>query len=165
MAMTAVQALCRIAKTIPDQPNNLSRERRESVDSLGTSVWARFSSPAIFSGTGIECSGVQNLRPICSGYSRLRRAMHRDHWRVLLGSREQNQDLRILTWNSQARIFWRIWRVAARRLGRAREGGPDLRCKCRFDWIRRFQFGRPRLRENGLCRASGASLLLLARAL
>jgi hypothetical protein len=46
----------------------LSRERRESVDSLGTSVWARFSSLAIFSGTDIECSEVSNLRPICSGY-------------------------------------------------------------------------------------------------
>src|SRR5258705_3089859 len=95
MAMTAVQALCRIAKTIPDQPNNLSRERREFVDSLGTLVWARFSLLAICSGTEIECSEVSNLRPICSGYLRLRRAMRRDHWRVLLGSREQSQDLRV----------------------------------------------------------------------
>src|SRR5260370_39185040 len=95
IAMTAVQALCRIAKRIPDQPNNLSRERRESVDSLGTCLWAGFALVAIFSGTEIECSEVSNSRPICSGYLRLRRAMHRDHWRVLLLSREQSQDLRV----------------------------------------------------------------------
>src|SRR5260370_37849980 len=85
MAMTAVQALCKIAKTIPDQPNNLSRERRESVDSLGTSLLAGLSPLAIFAGTEIECSEVSNSRPICSGYLRPRRAMHRDHWRVFLG--------------------------------------------------------------------------------
>src|SRR6266849_2373989 len=134
MAMTAVQALCRMAKRIPDQPNSWRRERSESAESRGTSLRAEFSVLAICSGTEIECSEVRNLRPI--------------------GSRIR-----------EAKIFWRVWRVAARRLGHAREGGLDLRYKCRSDWIRRFQFGRPRLRENGLCRASGASLLLLARAL
>src|SRR5882724_6034496 len=71
MAMTAVQALCRIAKTIPDQLNNLSRERSESAESRGTSLGSRFCSLAIFSATEIQCSEVRNLRPICSGYLRL----------------------------------------------------------------------------------------------
>src|SRR5258708_3400460 len=66
IAMTAVQALCKMAKRIPDQPNNLSRGRSESVDSLGTSVWAGFASPAICLGTEIECSEVQELRQICA---------------------------------------------------------------------------------------------------
>src|SRR5258708_39983031 len=66
IAMTAVQALCKMAKRIPDQPNNLSRGRSESVDSLGTSVWAGFASPAIWLGTEIERSEVQEVRPICS---------------------------------------------------------------------------------------------------
>src|SRR6267154_3934138 len=86
MAMTAVQALCRIAKTIPDQPNSWRRERSESAESRGTSFCEEFSAVAICSGTELECSEVQNLRPICSGYLRLRRATHRDHWLVLLGS-------------------------------------------------------------------------------
>lgn len=95
MAMTAVQALCRMAKRIPDQPNSWRRERSESAESRGTSLRAELSALAIFSGTEIECSEVGNLRPICLGYSRLRRAMHRDHWHALLGSREQSQDLRV----------------------------------------------------------------------
>src|SRR5713101_6158162 len=33
MAMTAVQALCRIAKRIPDQLNNFRRDERDSVRS------------------------------------------------------------------------------------------------------------------------------------
>src|SRR5882757_5999393 len=131
MAMTAVQALCRMAKRIPDQPNSCRRERSESAES---SLRVELSALAICRGTVIECSGVGNLRPI--------------------GSRIHG-----------VRIFWRIWRLAARRLGRAREGGPDLRYKCRSDSIRMFRFGQPRQRENGLCRASGASLLLLDRAL
>ena len=130
MAMTAVQALCKRAKRIPDQPNSWRRERSESAESRGTSIWAEFSALVICSGTATECSEVGNLRPI--------------------GSRIHG-----------VRVFWKIWRVAARRLGRAREGGPDLHYKCRSDWIRRFQSGQPRQRGSGLSRASGASLLLL----
>lgn|SRR6267154_2582582 len=95
MAMTAVQALCRMAKRIPDQPNSWRRERSESAESRGTSWCAEFSALAIFSGTEIKCSEVQNSRPMCSGYLRLRRDVHRAHWFVLLGSREQSQNLRL----------------------------------------------------------------------
>src|SRR5260370_23584865 len=51
---------------MPDNHNNMSGGRSESVDSLGTSVWASFASPAICLGREIECSEVQELRPICS---------------------------------------------------------------------------------------------------
>src|SRR5882757_3129185 len=94
MAMTAEQALCRMAKRIPDQPNSCRRERSESAESRGTSLPAEFSALGIFSDTEIECNELQNLRPICSGYLRLRRAMYRDHGLVLLGSREQSRDIR-----------------------------------------------------------------------
>src|ERR1700756_5034626 len=68
MAMTAVQALCRIAKTIPDQPKTFRREERDSVASevrSGAFSAARaFCSVVEFSGTTIEFSEGQKLRPI-----------------------------------------------------------------------------------------------------
>src|ERR1700756_1610318 len=68
MAMTAVQALCRIAKTIPDQPKTFRREERDSlapeVRSGAFSAARTFCSVVEFSGTTIEFNGGQKLRPI-----------------------------------------------------------------------------------------------------
>jgi len=68
MAMTAVQALCRMANTIPDQPKTFRREERESVASearSGAFAAARTSCSVVeFSGTALEFSEERKLRPI-----------------------------------------------------------------------------------------------------
>src|SRR5882724_12164196 len=65
-AMTAVHALCRIAKRIPDQPNNFRREESDSTR-FGSGMFAvsrRFRSAVEFSGTAIEFNEAGNSRPI-----------------------------------------------------------------------------------------------------
>ena len=68
MAITAVQALCRMAKTIPDQPRTFRREGRDSAASElragGFSATRAFCSVVEFSGTTIEFSEGRKLRPI-----------------------------------------------------------------------------------------------------
>jgi hypothetical protein len=66
--MTAVQALCRMANIIPDQPKTFRREERESVASearSGAFSAARTSCSVVeLSGTAFEFSEGRKLRPI-----------------------------------------------------------------------------------------------------
>jgi len=66
MAMTAVHALCRIAKRITDQPNNFRREECDSIR-FGSGIFVvsrRLGSAVEFSGTAIEFNEAGNSRPI-----------------------------------------------------------------------------------------------------
>src|SRR6266481_3240328 len=72
IAMTAVQSLCRMAKTIPDQPKIFRRDDRDTVDAESCGASWGFASAVEFSGTAIEFSGARNSRPIGAMQVRVR---------------------------------------------------------------------------------------------
>ena len=56
IAMTAVQALCRMAKTIPDQPKTFRRDDRVAADAESRGASWGVASVVEFSSTAIEFS-------------------------------------------------------------------------------------------------------------